>query len=41
MSLLPPVTGTFDDQQPAMHSQAGISVGHENLRGGRDVRYLH
>jgi len=41
MRLLPPRTGAFNDQQPAAHGQAGISVGHRGPPVSRDVRHLH
>lgn len=35
------IENSFDQQSPAMDGQSGFTVGHEDLRVGRDVRYLH
>lgn len=35
------IENPLDEQSPAMNSQSGVTVGHEDLRFGEDVRYLH
>ncbi|MDT5176827.1 MAG: hypothetical protein QOJ95_1025 [Mycobacterium sp.] len=35
------VDDPLNQQQTTMNSQTGISVGHEDLLVGRDVRHLH
>lgn len=32
---------SFNEKKSPMKGQTGISVGHEDLRGREDVRYLH